>query len=150
MKDVFDPAVTAELIGRIRGLRPDTRPEWGRMDVAQMLAHCCVGYEITYEDVHPRPGPVKRFLLRTLVKPGVVGEKPYPRNAPTAPVFRVRGERDFERERDRLIGYLERTRDLGGDAFEGRDYPNFGPLTRREWSTMFYKHLDHHLTQFSV
>jgi hypothetical protein len=150
MKDIFDPSVTEGLIHRIRALTPDTRPEWGKMNVAQMLAHCSVAYEMVYEDRHPRPNPVLRILLKTFVKRGVVNEKPYPRNSPTAPAFKVSQEQDFERERDRLIAYLERTRDLGPDHFDGRESLSFGPLSRQEWNNLFYKHLDHHLTQFGV
>lgn len=150
MKDVFDPAVTHELVGRLRSLEPTTQPRWGKMSVGQMLAHCCVPYEMVYEDKHRRPGAVARFLLRTFVKRGVVGEKPYRKNTPTAPAFRITDERDFERERDRLIAYLERTAELGGEHFDGKESLSFGPLTRTEWNTLFYKHLDHHLTQFGV
>ena len=150
MKDIFDPPVTAEFVERIRTLTPESGPEWGKMDVAQMLAHCCVPYEIALDDSRPRPGAVKRFVMRLLVKPGVVSEKPYRRNTLTAPEFRVSDPRDFESERTRLIGHLEHCRDLGRDHFDGRDYPNFGRLTADEWNNLFYKHLDHHLTQFGV
>jgi hypothetical protein len=118
--------------------------------VAQMLAHCAVAYEMVYEDRHRRPNPVLRFLLRTFVKRGVVNEKPYPRNSPTAPAFKVSPDQDLERERDRLIGYLEKTRDLGPDHFDGLESLSFGPLSTQEWNNLFYKHLDHHLTQFGV
>lgn len=150
VKDVFDPEVTRTLVGRVRALRPDSTPAWGKMTVAQMLAHCCVPYEMVYEDKHPKPGRLARAALRLFVKPAVVGPKPYRRNTPTAPAFRISDPRDFERERDRLVAYLERTAELGGDWFEGRESLSFGPLTRAEWSTLFHKHLDHHLTQFQV
>ncbi len=150
MRDVFDPEVARDVTTRIRALTPETRPEWGKMNVGQMLAHCCVPYEMALEDKHPRAGPVARFFLKTFVKPGVVGEKPYRKNLPTAPAFRIVDQRDFERERDRLIGYVERTAELGGDHFDGLESPSFGPMTRQEWNNLFYKHIDHHLTQFGV
>ena len=34
--------------------------------------------------------------------------------------------------------------------FEGKESNSFGPLTKGEWNNMFYKHLDHHLSQFGV
>lgn len=150
MKDVFDAEVTAGLITRIRALRAEAQPVWGRMNVAQMLAHCSVAYEMVYENKHRRSGPILRWILRTFVKPGLVSGKPFPRNAPTTPAFKVPADKDFEAERDRLIAYLEQTLALGGAAFEGRDNASFGPMTRKEWSGLFHKHLDHHLTQFGV
>lgn len=150
VKDIFDASVTEEQIRRIEALTPATRPLWGKMDVAQMLAHVNVSYEMVYEDKHRRPGALLRWVLRTFVKQGVVGEKPYPRGAMTAPAFRIADARDFDAEKARLIAYLRRTQELGGGHFDGRESHSFGPLTRAEWSTLFHKHLDHHLTQFGV
>ena len=150
MKSVFDAVVVDEITHRIRSLATDSQPLWGAMDVARMLAHLCVPYEIVFEDIHPEPGALKRFLLRTFVKSGVVGEKPYRRSLPTARAFRITEEREFERERERLLGYIQRTAEFGEVHFDGRDYPSFGPLTKREWNNLFFKHLDHHLTQFGV
>lgn len=150
MKDIFDAAVTEEQIGRIEALTPGTRPLWGKMHASQMLAHVNVSYEMVYEDKHKRPNRLVRFLLRAFVKQGVVGEKPYPKGAMTAPAFRIADERDFDAERERLVAYLRRTRELGADHFDGKESHSFGPLTRTEWSNLFYKHLDHHLTQFGV
>lgn len=149
-QDIFSPGVTDGFVVRIRALSPDTEPRWGKMNVAQMLAHCSVVYEMVYEDRHRRPGCLFRWLLRRFLKPQLLSAKPFPRNAPTSSPFKVAPAQYFERERDRLIAFLERTRDLGGEAFEGRDNFSFGPMTRGEWSRYFEKHLDHHLTQFGV
>jgi len=150
MKNVFDPSVTEELVKRIRALTPETRPLWGKMNATQVLAHLCVSYEMVYEDRHQRPRAFVRFLLRVFVKHAVVGEKPYPRSSRTAPAFLITDERDFETEQARLISFLVRTRTLGPEAFEGRESHSFGPLTTAEWNNLFYKHMDHHLTQFGA
>jgi len=151
MTDVFDPSAARAFVERIRALEPRSPPLWGTMDVARMLAHCSVPYELAFQEGgHPRPGAVKRLLLRLVVKPGVVNEKPYRKGLPTAPEFRIEDAREFGDEQDRLAGYVERTARLGRGHFEGRDYPNFGPLTAREWNNLFAKHLDHHLRQFGV
>ena len=39
MASLFVSADNAEILRRIRTLRPDTPSKWGKMDVAQMLAH---------------------------------------------------------------------------------------------------------------
>lgn len=120
------------------------------MTVDQMLAHCNVSYEMVYDGTHPKAGPLKRFLLKTFVKPTVVGPAPYRRSVPTAPQFRIAGPKDFGRERQRLLDYLERVQREGAAAFEGRESLSFGAMTSSEWNVSFYKHLDHHLTQFGV
>ena len=46
MKNIFDKAVTEEMIGRLENLTPASSAKWGTMNVAQMLAHCNVTYEM--------------------------------------------------------------------------------------------------------
>ncbi|WP_373396140.1 DUF1569 domain-containing protein [Algoriphagus halophilus] len=150
MKDIFDPAVTAELVNRINQLTPETQGLWGKMSVDQMLAHCNVAYEMAFTDKHAKPNAFVRFLLKTFVKNGVVNEKPYPKNIRTAPAFIIADSRNFEEEKERLIGYLNHTLELGKEHFEGKASISFGPMTAQEWNNQFYKHLDHHLNQFGV
>lgn len=150
MKNIFDATVVAELTDRIKALTPDTAPQWGKMTVDQMLAHCNVPYEMLYDGTHAKPGLVKSWLIRLFVKNAVVGPKPYPRNSPTAPQFRIAGTRDFDVEQRRLIAYLNRVLQEGRTAFDGRPSLTLGPLTAAEWNVLLYKHLDHHLTQFGV
>ncbi len=148
--DLFDAQTLDHAIARINALTPDSRPVWGKMTVAQMLAHCCVTYEMVYTDKHPRPNPVMRWVLRTLVKDRVIGPVPYSQGTPTAPAFRITDEREFAAERDRLIAYLQRVAAEGRTRFEGRESLSFGPLTSSEWNALMSKHLDHHLRQFGV
>jgi hypothetical protein len=150
MKNIFEAAVTEEIIGRINHLTPETKALWGTMTVDQMLAHCCVTYEMLYEDKHPKPGAFMKLILRLLVKPTVVNEKPYKKLSRTAPAFQIQGARDFEAEKARLIDFMQRTQKLGGAYFDNRESHSFGSLKTQEWNNMFYKHLDHHLTQFGV
>ncbi len=150
MKNVFDADDVSEVLNRIQGLTPSSEPQWGKMNVAQMLAHCNVTYEMALEDKHAKPNILMRMLLKVLVKKAVVNTKPYPRNSRTAPVFIVSDERDFAAEKERLIGYVQKTQQMGEAPFEGKNSLSFGPLTSGEWNNMFYKHLDHHLTQFAV
>ena len=89
-------------------------------------------------------------MLNALVKPIVVGEKPYKKNGRTAPQFLIVDEREFENEKTKLVDYLIKVQELGGSHFDGMESLSFGKLTEREWNNMFYKHIDHHLTQFGV
>ncbi|WP_396214565.1 DUF1569 domain-containing protein [Gemmatimonas sp.] len=148
--DLFDASQVDAAIARLHALTPEATPQWGRMVVSEMLAHVNVAYEMVYEQKHPRPNPIMRFVLKRIVKARVVGPDPYPRNTPTAPAFRIKETRDFTVERDRLIAYLQRVQREGRSQFEGRESLSFGPLTATEWNGLFSKHLDHHLEQFGV
>ena len=143
-----DGAKTA--IARINNLTPETQPQWGKMNVSQTLAHCSVTYELVYTDKHPKPKGLQKFLIKLFAKKIVTGPKPYRKNTRTAPMFVISDERDFEKERQRLIEYIEKTQQLGGAHFDNKESHAFGNLTTKEWNTLFSKHLDHHLTQFGV
>lgn len=149
--NIFTKDVSDGLIDRINKLTPESQRIWGKMDVAKMLGHCCVSYEMIYEpDKHPKPNFIFGIILKYFVKGVVTGEKPLKKNSPTGPQFIISDERDFQRERGRLIGFIERTQELGESEFDGKVSASFGVLTSKQWSNMLYKHLDHHLTQFGV
>ncbi|RXM46238.1 DUF1569 domain-containing protein [Flavobacterium sp. YO12] len=150
MQNVFLKEDCDQFINRINQLKPDSNGLWGKMSVDQMLAHCNVSYEMVYEDIHPKPNGFMKFILKLLVKSKVVDDKPYPKNNQTAPQFIIKGNRDFETEKKRLISYLIRTQTLGTNEFEGKESHSFGKLTSKEWNNMFAKHLEHHLSQFGV
>lgn len=150
MKNVFNTTVCEEITGRINQLTTTSEPLWGKMNVAQMLAHCNVTYELVFENKHPKPNAFVRFLLKTFVKKVVVNEKPFKHSSQTAPVFIITTDKDFESEKVRLIAYINRVQQLGEQYFDGEMSHSFGKLNKTEWNNMFYKHLDHHLKQFGV
>lgn len=147
---MFNKADVAKVIERINKLTPATKGLWGKMSVAQMLAHCNVSYEMVYDNIHPKPGALMQVMLKLFAKSTVVGNKPYKKNLQTAPQFVIKDEKDFEKEKNRLISYLNKTQELGESYFDGKASHSFGKLSVAEWNNMFYKHLDHHLGQFGV
>lgn len=150
MKNIFRTEDCHEFENRINQLTSESKALWGKMNVAQMLVHCNVAYEMAYEDIHPKPNAFVKMILKLLVKNSVVNEKPYPKNNHTAPQFIIKEERNFEIERARLLTYLNKTHELGESNFEGKESVSFGKLSAAEWNNMFAKHLDHHLKQFAV
>ncbi len=150
MENIFEKKGADTFIERINKLNQDSSPEWGKMDVGQMLAHCNVAFDMAYTDKYPKAGGLKKFLLKLFVKNAVVGPKAYPKNGRTAPEFIISGQRDFNQEKQIILDYINKTNNLGASHFEGKENINFGALSSSEWNTMFSKHLDHHLTQFGV
>jgi hypothetical protein len=150
MKNVFSIEATEEIIQRIQDLTPLSQPTWGKMSVSQMLAHCCVTYEMVYTDKHPKPNAFAKYMMKLFVKKIVVSEKPYSKNGRTAPQFLIKDEKNFNTEKQRLIDFFLKTQDLGEAHFEGKESHSFGVLTAKEWNNLFYKHLNHHLKQFGV
>ncbi|KAA5827330.1 DUF1569 domain-containing protein [Algibacter amylolyticus] len=150
MKNIFETKETQAVINRINSLSPTAQPLWGKMSVDQMLAHCNVTYEMTFEDIHPKPKGFTKLMLKLFVKNIVVGDKPYKRNSRTAPQFVISDTKNFVEEKARLTDYLWKAQGLGEQHFSGKESHSFGLLSTQEWNNMFYKHLDHHLNQFGV
>ena len=151
MENIFDKSDAENFINRINQLTPETQPQWGKMSVDQMLAHCNIGFEMAYEpEKYPTINPVAKFFLKFLIKSTVVGDKPYEKNGRTAPDFIIEGSRDFELEKKRLIENIKKTNEMGIAHFEGKSSRSLGKLSAAEWNVSFSKHLNHHLSQFSV
>jgi Protein of unknown function (DUF1569) len=151
IEDMFNPQGKEKMLSRINALTPTSKALWGKMSVGQMLAHCNVAYEIVHEPgKHSPPGPVGKFFARVFAKGTVIGDRPYQQSSPTAPMFVIKDSRDFDLEKTRLIGYINKTFQQGAAHYDGLENMTFGKLSSREWNTLFSKHLDHHLRQFGV
>lgn len=150
VQNIFNKEVSDAILKRIDTLAPVTQPKWGKMSVAQMLAHCNVSYEMIYEDIHPKPNAFMKFILKALIKSKVTGETPYTHNSKTAPQFIIKETKNFETEKQRLVNYINKTQQLGENYFDSKESHSFGKLSKSAWSNMLYKHLEHHLTQFGV
>jgi hypothetical protein len=151
MQNIFDPKDAQIYIDRLNKLTPETPRKWGTMAVAEVLAHLNVAYETIYEpEKYPKPNFIAAFLMKTFVKSKVVNETPYKQNIPTAPMFVIKSNRDFDLEKKRLIGFIQKTQQLGSSAFDGKNSLSLGKLNAQEWNNMLAKHLNHHLAQFGV
>ncbi len=148
--NVFEKSTTTAILKRLEKLKGDTVPQWGKMNAAQMLAHLNVNYDITYGKKEVNNNAFKRFMFKLFLKSAVVSEKPYRKNGGTAPYFIIKGDRNFEEEKAKLINYIKMTEEKGAAFFEGKESSAFGALTSKEWSNQFYKHMDHHFQQFGI
>ncbi|HLH02813.1 MAG TPA: DUF1569 domain-containing protein [Bryobacteraceae bacterium] len=150
MKNLFDVALANQVKQRIDCLRIDSQRQWGRMSVAQMMAHCASALEMALGEIRP-PRALLGRLIGFIIKPRVVGnDEPFRRNAPTMRDLVVSGKCDLDTERSRLWSLIDRFVSGGPSACTVHPHPFFGPLTPAEWAVLMYKHLDHHLRQFGV
>jgi hypothetical protein len=138
------------MLARVEKLTPESTPLWGKMNVAQMLAHTNVGFDIANGQIPVSYNFLMRFMRKMIVKSTVVGNKPYEKNGRTAPAFVIADERDFAKEKAALIANFKAFHAAGAGAYEGRVSEAFGKLSAQEWSNTYWKHMDHHLTQFGA
>jgi hypothetical protein len=150
MKNLFDPTAVIEITGRIEHLRPDSERQWGKMSVAQMLAHCSAAIGMAEGKVTPPRILLGRLLGPLAKKSLIVNGEQMRRNAMTEKSALVTDERDFTVERQRLRESIDRFASGGPRICTKHPHFFFGPLTPVEWAVLMYQHLDHHLRQFGV
>jgi len=151
IENMFEQQGKDKVLERVNALTADSSALWGKMTVGQMLAHCNVAYETVHEPgKHSPPGFIDKFFANLFAKGLVIGDKPYPKNGPTAPMFVITETKDFEAEKARLVAYINKTFEQGAGHYENLANMTFGKLSSKQWNTLFSKHLDHHLKQFGV
>ena len=147
IKDLFDHAVKQETIDRINKLTSQTKGQWGKMNVSQMLAHVQMPIRIAFGTHQPKGSFLLR-LIGPLFKSKLWDEKPYKQSLPTDPTFIMTGtEKDFEKEKAVLIDLINNFNEAN---IQGEQHPVFGKINKPNWSKATWKHLDHHLRQFGV
>lgn len=150
LPSIFDPKTTQTTIERLENISAQSKPQWGKMNAAQMLAHLNVAYDLAYDRKQASHSAFNKFILKLFVKKIVTNEKPYPKNSRTGPEFIIADERDFEREKNIFIQNIKDTESKGASYFEGKKSQGFGTLTATEWNNQMYKHIDHHFQQFGI
>ena len=150
MESLFARACVDEVQQRLSRLQPEQPRQWGKMNPAQMLAHCSLGLEMAAGEIRPPRALVGR-ILGPVIKPVAFREaEPMRRNSPTAKELVIKDDRDFETERKRLSGLIDRFAAAGPTGCTAHPHAFFGSLTPDEWAVLMYKHLDHHLRQFGA
>lgn len=147
LKNLFDANVKQNIIDRINKLSIHSKPQWGQMNVAQMMAHLQQPIGVA-EGTHKLPRTLFARIVGPMVKSIIYNDKPFKRNLPTDKSFVMTSyEKDFEKEKQTLINMINNFKE---ENIVNEVHPFFGKLTKEQWSKGTYKHLDHHLQQFGV
>ena len=147
IKNLFDPSVKQEIIDRINKLTAQTQRQWGKMDVAQMLAHVQQPIEVAYGKRELKSHWLLK-IIGPLFKTKLYNGQPYKQGLPTDRSYVMTGTvKDFEKEKQQLLQLIDRFHDAN---LTSASHPVFGTFTKEQWSLATWKHLDHHLRQFGV
>ena len=149
MKNLFQHEAVEEIASRIDTLQPASQRQWGKMDVAQMMAHCSAALDMAAGRINPPRTLIGRLIGR-MVKPVYTNEKPFSPNSPTDKALVVTGQRDFAHEQEQLKGKIRQFQTGGETQCTRHPHPFFGAPTPQQWSRGMYKHPDHHLRQFGA
>src|SRR5205085_1414472 len=101
LQSLFEPSERDAILHRLAALQPSSARQWGKMNPAQMLAHCAAALEVPCRDTVKKQALIGR-VLSPFVRSSVLGDKPFSRNAPTDPDFKIADDRDFGVEKRRL------------------------------------------------
>ncbi|MDH3734951.1 MAG: DUF1569 domain-containing protein [Gemmatimonadota bacterium] len=145
-QSIRDDDVHAATVRRIQNLAPDSERCWGVMDHDQLLPHLVDGMRLALDGTDRRArGLFATSLMRSLV----VHRLSWPEGKAKAPegAFQRVCE-DWDADRAELLGLIERYRATPGDQL-GNAHPIFGSMKTRDWDVLMWRHLDHHLRQFS-
>ena len=152
MKTLARQCDNAEILRRLRTVRPDSVRRWGRMSAHQMVCHLADAFRaVTGEKL---VSPDTRLLNRTIIKwAALYVPLQWPAGIPTRPELdQERGgtrPRDFAADVAQLETLLElitaETRRL-----DRRSHPMFGKMSDAAWLRWGYLHMDHHLRQFGA
>jgi len=149
MKNLFERETVEEVISRIDHLQPAAQQQWGKMNVAQMLAHCSLTIDMATGRLN-LPRIFIGRLLGPMVKPIFTNEKPLGKNSPTDKKLVVADHREFFNEQQELKEKIREFHDGGEGKCTRHSHPFFGACSPHEWARGMYKHLDHHLRQFGA
>lgn len=154
MKTLARQRDMSEILERLKKLRPDRVPRWGRMSVHQMVCHVADALRIVTGEMTVASN--SNLLKRTMVKwVALYAPLPWPPGIPTSPeIDQVRGPGgtkpvDFAEDVARVEALLNAITSLAKGS-DPEPHPMFGPMTDADWLRWGYLHMDHHLRQFGV
>ena len=147
MKNLFSASDTREILDRVEKITPLANRQWGKMDVAQMLAHCSACMEMANGTLKPKRALIGK-LIGGFFKAQYTNDKPFSPGSPTSAETEIKGQHDFNIEKQKLIGLIRQFSE--SKSATTHPHPFFGSFTADEWSRGMYKHSDHHLRQFGA
>ena len=152
MRSLANPGREAEIRSRLRALRPDTAPRWGRMSSHQMICHVADAFRMALgeREVTPATGWRQRTLLKWLALWAPLRWPPGIQTRPEIDPQRAGSRPDtFPADLAALEALLARMI-AEASRLEGRPHPTFGALSKAAWLRWGYLHSDHHLRQFGA
>ena len=153
MKTLASERDQAEVVRRLRTLRPDSERRWGRMSAHQMVCHLSDGYRLLTGE---RTTTLARTPLPRLLMKWIALYVPlrWPADIPTTPdLDQDRGgtrPADFAADVAELEQLLRKVATDRRGHLAGQVHPIFGCLSESAWLRWAYLHADHHLRQFGL
>jgi hypothetical protein len=144
----FDDSDRQLITTRLRSLKPDAKPRWGKMNAPRMVAHLMDQMHHCLGDV-----PVKQqsgFLSLPPVRFLSIYVVPWPKGRVQGPPEAyVTQPASWDKDVSSLVQLVERFALQDPDG----EWPNhalMGRMTGHDWGVFCHKHFNHHLSQFGA
>jgi len=152
MKTLARPRDKAEIVRRLKEIRPESSRRWGRMTAHQMICHLSDSFRMVLGEkpVSPVAGPFPRTIVKWVA---LYLPVTWPVGIPTmSEIDQGRGGTlpgDFTLDVARLEALLDFVASEPR-SFPWPSHPLFGRMSDAAWLRWGYLHMDHHLRQFSA
>jgi hypothetical protein len=152
MKTLAKPGDKAEILRRLRTVRPSSTRRWGRMSAHQMVCHLSDSFLAVTgrKAVSDASGPLQRTIIKAIALYGPVR---WPPGVLTRPEIdqELGGTKPFDFDADvaQLEALVEQIT-AETKSITWHRHPIFGTLSDRSWLRWAYLHMDHHLRQFGA
>jgi len=152
MKTMARPSDKAEIVRRLKTVRPDCTRQWGRMSAHQMVCHLSDAFRMV---THQKTASPATGLVQSTVIKWIALYLPFnwPPGVPTRPEMDQEGggttPGDFAADLAELESLVERVTSAPKD-YDWPAHPVFGGMSESAWMRWAYLHVDHHLRQFGL
>jgi len=146
--NLFEKQDFDTLKNRIEKLEKTSAKQWGKLTHEQMLAHCTKVLNVAINPYKKQYFLGKLFgkkIVSNILKNKYEMEK----GIKSSKKLFEPNPKTFDEEKNILLKTFQDFHDNGTTFYENKLHPFFGRLTANEWNILTYKHLNHHLTQFS-
>ncbi len=146
MKTIFDKQIRDNLILRVDTLSENSKAQWGKMNVYQMIKHCILCEEMYLGKTQYKRTFLSFLLGRIALNHLMKDEKPKKRNSPTKQEFVITDNTgNFLEDKMKWISLIKEYDNYSNQTFV---HWFFGKMTKEQVGVSVYKHIDHHLRQF--
>ncbi len=150
---LFNKSDYDSIVSRINKLSDDSKNQWGKMTVNQMICHVTDPFRDVMNVRNTKP--VIPSFLRPIAKKFIITVKPWKPNTPTMKLYKQgdggNGTKptNFENDKKVLLDFLSNFSSVDKN-YQFGNHGGLGKLTRDENGFLMWKHLDHHLRSFGV